>query len=535
MDTIFAAIGMLPVLVHGLLLLRQHAQTIRWGCAFAKRFLSLQISLVSWTHCCAELCQAEAHSKLFERKVLQRKVDGMSNAFATAAHMCSFVLCSFVLEVMVERDVLATPPQMVSVFVASCTSICASYMLALTSISIEICFAILMIAASIFVWSSSFDTFFLSCAAMFIVQVILSVPSVNLRSVLVWNLVVLGASVAHVVQHQVRRSIVVLLASFTALIIVSAVGFKRWTFSSARQEIDINGLNIEKSASSALLDLACDVVVQLDGKLNIDSDSRAFKALLMKTSGATAKGVPFTNYISDKQERQDFEVKLLAAQTASEGKVGTFRTTLSDSLRNRFPADLFFVKFEVDVDFSRYLVGIRECRESDVVETPPLPPSERDESDAIETPSVSSNQHKMAKPSGQKGTPSTSERAEFRTASAPPQASISHHLVLPQMGVTSKNAQYSSMLECFSSWNLSVDRTTCCSLHAYVMAAKMVLKDLRDEPCDASFPSFASDRMQCQSCGIIEADGEDRMCGTCGSTSMKSYELNREASRTVRL
>eukprot|EP00928_Gymnodinium_smaydae_P009078 TRINITY_DN13352_c0_g1_i1.p1 TRINITY_DN13352_c0_g1~~TRINITY_DN13352_c0_g1_i1.p1 ORF type:complete len:237 (-),score=15.04 TRINITY_DN13352_c0_g1_i1:716-1354(-) len=194
----------------------------------------------------------------------------------------------------------------------------------------EVCYAVLMIAASFFVFYSSPETFVIQFAFVFIMQLLLSVHFMKLSSALLWNFVALIANIVSAMQNHVQHAepsliFAMFLLTF-AITIIATAGVKRWMISSARQEIHISSLKIENSASSALLDLVCDTVVQLDSKLNINHDSRAFKALLMKTSGATTKGMPFSSFIADDLERQTFEARLLNARTTAERGVGTFRT-----------------------------------------------------------------------------------------------------------------------------------------------------------------------------------------------------------------
>eukprot|EP00928_Gymnodinium_smaydae_P018765 TRINITY_DN17155_c0_g3_i1.p1 TRINITY_DN17155_c0_g3~~TRINITY_DN17155_c0_g3_i1.p1 ORF type:complete len:246 (-),score=33.14 TRINITY_DN17155_c0_g3_i1:44-781(-) len=244
-------------------------------------------------------------------------------------------------------------------------------MLELTNRVLEFYYATMMIASSCFVWSSAVESFVFSVATSFVFQLLLSIHFMNLRSVLLWNLVAAAANITYAmqqpVQHPSRVIVTLFLIALTTLVILATAGFNRWTISSARQEIYISSLKIENSASSSLLDLVCDVVVQLDSKLNITHDSRSFKAMLMKTGGTTTEGVPLTSFLPDGQERHSFEVQLLAARKATEGKVGTFRTTFLDSLRNRVSADIFFVAVEMDVDATHYLVRVRECNEATVM------------------------------------------------------------------------------------------------------------------------------------------------------------------------
>eukprot|EP00928_Gymnodinium_smaydae_P001454 TRINITY_DN10539_c0_g1_i1.p1 TRINITY_DN10539_c0_g1~~TRINITY_DN10539_c0_g1_i1.p1 ORF type:complete len:507 (+),score=65.18 TRINITY_DN10539_c0_g1_i1:155-1522(+) len=455
----------------------------------------------------------------------------MHNAILTVSGMTSILISAVLIRMVLGTETGRTDSQLLCVIAVSALSICASYMLVLTSVLLEIYYAMFMLLASYFVWSSAVDTFFFVACATFVVQLVLSVHFMNMRSVVLWNLVVLSVEIIYAMQNPLQtlgRNIVLYLLIFYALIIFATGGFKQWAISTACQEIYISGLKIEKSASSSLLDLVCDVVVQLDGKLNIKNDSPAFKAMLMKNGATTTEGVPFTSFIVDDQERQNFEVQLRAAGTSSEGKVGTFRTKLSDSLRNHVSSDIFFVAVEMDVNVTHYLLGVRECNDTFVSETGVR---ERNDTFVTETPECPPRKDRKA---ARKGTPRISKRSEFKQVATPSQPVVPDTCYCSQLLPTSSNAKFHSMLACFNTWNLKVDRTACCGFHAYVVAAKIMLKEFRDTPCDTGFPSFAPEGMQCQACGRIEADPTD-MCVICESTEMEAYRLKPESAPALSL
>eukprot|EP00928_Gymnodinium_smaydae_P009079 TRINITY_DN13352_c0_g1_i2.p1 TRINITY_DN13352_c0_g1~~TRINITY_DN13352_c0_g1_i2.p1 ORF type:complete len:207 (-),score=12.00 TRINITY_DN13352_c0_g1_i2:193-813(-) len=198
---------------------------------------------------------------------------------------------------------------------------------------------------------------------------------------------------------------------------------------------------------------------------------------------------------------------------------GWVRFVHSDSLRNRLRVDIFFVKLEMDVDVSHYLLGVRESGEGDRLDTPytPLQYGKR----------LSSRVHK--------GTPSSCERAGFEDEVSPQPSTPSDRLQFPHLALTSMDAQYRSLLMCLSSWNVSVDRLTCCSFHEYVIAAKVVLAKLREAPCHRSFPGLGPSSTQCQECGILESELEARVCGFCDSRNGQSSHCEPRSSLPMQL
>eukprot|EP00928_Gymnodinium_smaydae_P046129 TRINITY_DN3072_c0_g2_i1.p1 TRINITY_DN3072_c0_g2~~TRINITY_DN3072_c0_g2_i1.p1 ORF type:complete len:540 (-),score=57.20 TRINITY_DN3072_c0_g2_i1:88-1707(-) len=532
-ETIFFTIGVFLVLSHVFLHVRKHIQAVGW-CAFSQQCSVLRQTLVSWTRSSIELlqlscsCSSASRDELLSQKLAKRRLEAMSSVISTLAVMFSTVIMGISIRIAVGAGTVRSGPHLACLLVASLASTCASYVFELTSKLVELYYATMMITIAVFAWSSLADEFFVTFLTAYVIKLSLSIHFLNMRSVVLWNLVVLSVEVVHDAQHGIKdseRYVGLQLAAFTLVIIVVTAGFKRWAISAARQEIYISNLKVENSASSSLLDLVCDVVVQVDSQLTIKHESLALKAMLMKTGGATTKGVPFTSFIADDQERQLFTWQLLAPRTVSEGKVGTFRTTLSDSLRNRVSADIFFVAIEMDVDVVHYLLGVRELNERDVMGAPSFPLREDSQED----------KKKVKRSSSKKGTPSNYERADFNEAAGPSPPVASDNLHFPQLLLTSTNAQYISMLHCLSSWNVNVDSTTCCSFHAYVLAAKMVTSEFRKAPCDARFPSLAREGTQCQMCGMIEAGEGNVSCGLCESSDVKPYRLKPESVPAIKL
>eukprot|EP00928_Gymnodinium_smaydae_P018764 TRINITY_DN17155_c0_g2_i1.p1 TRINITY_DN17155_c0_g2~~TRINITY_DN17155_c0_g2_i1.p1 ORF type:complete len:546 (-),score=53.73 TRINITY_DN17155_c0_g2_i1:47-1684(-) len=538
-ETIYFVVGSFLILLHGFLSLRRYAQAVGWVSAVKGLCSTLSQTMVRWTRLCVDLLQCNGltaltpRDELLMRKLSMRQLEAMSNAITIISGVLSLSIASILIRVLLRMELHGHPVQNVCLLVGLSVSLCTSHMLVLTSGVLEIYYAIMMLGGSCFVCSGPVDMFIFAVSTSFVFQILLSIHFMNMRSVLFWNLVACAMNITYAMRNPTHPSpvtAILFLTALTTLVILATAGFRRWAISSARQEIHISSLKIENSASSSLLDLVCDVVVQLDGKLNITHDSHSFKAMLMKTGGRTTEGVPLTSFLPDGQERENFQAQLKAARQAAGGKVGTFRTTLLDSLRNRVSADIFFVAAEMDVDVTHYLVGVRECNEADVIRVCNEPVVME-----TETASISSKDNKTTR-FGHKGTPSVCERAEFKEGIAASQSETSNNLQFPKLEPTSKDAQFRTMLTCISSWNVNVDPvSTCCSFHAYARTVKSLADAFRAAPCDASFPNLAREGMQCQRCGIIEAEATALVCGLCESTDVKTFQLKPDAASTIQL
>eukprot|EP00928_Gymnodinium_smaydae_P097811 TRINITY_DN8948_c0_g1_i1.p1 TRINITY_DN8948_c0_g1~~TRINITY_DN8948_c0_g1_i1.p1 ORF type:complete len:421 (+),score=47.22 TRINITY_DN8948_c0_g1_i1:163-1425(+) len=381
-------------------------------------------------------------------------------------------------------------------------------------------YAGMMIICTTYFVCSSPDLFMLSVCSSYLSRFVLSVGSLNAAHMFFWNVASLGASCAFIVNSPVNSQSRDLLLSFlivsTLATILVSVGFKRWVASSIRNETQISKLKLDNSSSMMLLDMLCDVVLELSDKFMMVRDSRAFAALMLRSSGQTLEGESFVSFIENDVDRQAFESKLHGG-TGQDGKVGVCNATLTDSMRNRINVEIFFVKVQMDEDMYHYLLGIRESRQDPCGVAPPFATLE------VATPVPPQHQ----------GAPTVFGRPDFSQTRALSQAKISGGLRNCQLMATSRNARIVSLETCLSSWNVTVNRVVCCSYHAYVMAGKKVMSQLAKSPCDEAFPTFATDGLQCQACGILVGDGEEDegiTCRVCDSDSLRAYHIVETAS-----
>eukprot|EP00928_Gymnodinium_smaydae_P018767 TRINITY_DN17155_c0_g4_i2.p1 TRINITY_DN17155_c0_g4~~TRINITY_DN17155_c0_g4_i2.p1 ORF type:complete len:305 (-),score=30.97 TRINITY_DN17155_c0_g4_i2:735-1649(-) len=296
-ETIYFFVGSFLVLSHGFLSLRKYAQEVGWVSAVKGLCSTLLQTMARWMRLCVELLQCNCLSavnprdELLMQKLAQRQLEAMTNAITIIGGVQSLAVAFVSLRIVMGMEIQGPRVQLVCLLVGSAASLCASHMLVLTSNVLEIYYAMMMLAGSCFVWTSPVDSFAFSVSSAYVVHLLLSIHFMNMRSVLLWNLVAFGINVTYVVQHPLHNPppvvVFLFLTALTTLVILATVGFKRWAISSARQEIYISSLKIKNSASSSLLDLVCDIVVQIDSKLNITHDSRSFKAMLMKTGGSS--------------------------------------------------------------------------------------------------------------------------------------------------------------------------------------------------------------------------------------------------------
>lgn len=132
------------------------------------------------------------------------------------------------------------------------------------------------------------------------------------------------------------------------------------------------------SAASALLDLTCDAVFELDADLRLQKNSGSLAALLMRNrAGATLKGLKFTDLVvpSDVQRvTQILDTK--SEHGSADAMAHVFRTHLMDSYDSKFCAEVFQVKFTLASGAKCHIVGLRDVTDVQPLAYHPEPRSE---------------------------------------------------------------------------------------------------------------------------------------------------------------
>eukprot|EP00928_Gymnodinium_smaydae_P001455 TRINITY_DN10539_c0_g2_i1.p1 TRINITY_DN10539_c0_g2~~TRINITY_DN10539_c0_g2_i1.p1 ORF type:complete len:265 (+),score=20.15 TRINITY_DN10539_c0_g2_i1:59-796(+) len=226
-ETFFFCIGSFLLLTHGFFAMRKHLQAGGW-CAFRDQCATLLKTVVGWTSICIELFQLSCAPRdvLLTEKLSQRRLEAMHNAILTVTGMTSTLIAGILVRMALGAEAGRSDSQLLCVVAVSALSICASYMLVLTSALLEIYYAIMMLLCSYFVWSSTADTFFFVACATFVIQLVLSVHFMNMRSVAFWNLVVMSVEIVYAMQHPpqaLTRNIFLYLIALNALIIFATL------------------------------------------------------------------------------------------------------------------------------------------------------------------------------------------------------------------------------------------------------------------------------------------------------------------------
>eukprot|EP00928_Gymnodinium_smaydae_P009710 TRINITY_DN13634_c0_g1_i1.p1 TRINITY_DN13634_c0_g1~~TRINITY_DN13634_c0_g1_i1.p1 ORF type:complete len:554 (+),score=62.44 TRINITY_DN13634_c0_g1_i1:58-1719(+) len=521
-DSFLFVIGACLVLVHAslriTLLLRtadlRHQCVVL--CATLKRALSGCVQYCTNVLRCNKSDPMSPLDELVKRKVLQRRIEALRAASVILAHALTIPLVKFCVSTWAEEPVILAVTQMVCIMISMAMSIAMYSISSLTSMLVEMYYAAMMVISLIFMWSSPADSFALSMPVAFMTRFVVSVLHLNVGSVVFCNLVSFAVTCAYIAKRtvvhkdEVDELLLYMDLIGTILITVTSASIERLAVSVAHKEVNISNLTTENSSSMLLLDMVCDVVLELSNEFRIMRDSPSFAAFLMRAPGSSLMGESFTSLIDDCHERKRFQ-DFLAARTGSSRKVGTFHASISDALRNRLKVEIFFVRVDMDVGISHFLLGIREFRDSQL----------------IALPSFESRTPKKRRPSKHNGTPPSFEQSCFEEKDAPPPATALGRLHYPQLKLTTDDARFYSIAASLCTWNINVDRTACCSYHAYIMAGKTTLIRLAQAPCDDRFPVIAQGTLQCQTCGIFDGEGVEGQiarCSVCASDDVRVFD-----------
>eukprot|EP00930_Biecheleria_cincta_P008736 TRINITY_DN11027_c0_g2_i4.p1 TRINITY_DN11027_c0_g2~~TRINITY_DN11027_c0_g2_i4.p1 ORF type:complete len:590 (+),score=73.83 TRINITY_DN11027_c0_g2_i4:119-1888(+) len=474
------------------------------------------------------------------QKLEQRRLRWAHSSSATGATYLSAALALTVWNIVVENPRWMTAGQDVAAIAFLAVFVVAGNFLRFTRRLVDVFYATVMIINTCFLAFSTPNNFLFAEAATCFLRLPCGLFNLQVGHAIFWNLACtciscIAVSTRNSGNSDVPKSmnyILELAMCFGSILTVS--GFKESILSELRLDIDAANQRAEKSASMLLLDMVCDVIVELTSDLTITHDSRGFAALLMRSSGKPVTSLPFCDFIFNEVDRVMFMDKISALRMGPEETVGTCRVSLSDSLCNHVKVEMFFVKVCVDEGELRYIIGIREFT---------------DEIPSMQSFQKKTQKSKTARQVTGNGTPPMLEHVSFDTALAKHESQAGHadeagqtspetqsaHVEVPEkndnlhfakLAPSRVEAQSATILMTMGSWNCKVPRTTCCSYHAYAMDAKIAVRRLLQHECMDGFPLHSPSGVQCQQCGMLQpdwADHQQESCKLCSSTELVAF------------
>eukprot|EP00931_Biecheleriopsis_adriatica_P082144 TRINITY_DN5553_c0_g1_i4.p1 TRINITY_DN5553_c0_g1~~TRINITY_DN5553_c0_g1_i4.p1 ORF type:complete len:547 (+),score=60.04 TRINITY_DN5553_c0_g1_i4:55-1641(+) len=514
METVAFVLGAVLVSLHALLRINHYRRKLHKviGASFVKIVRGqLQSALTFVKNSCQELC-SDAIDKDVQEKFNLRRIATTQRVCLAAANCISVSTVFTLWNTARERPRWMTDEQFAISSCALGVCTCAYTFVAHTPRSLDLIYTLLMALALIFTWCGSSEHFAFTLICSLWTRYLFSLVYLKMRSVTFWTVAMSCTSIVYSWQAPpstapTSTALVFEVGSSIILLLVVS-GVKQWTLTTIHQEIDVSNLKLEKTGAMTLLDMVCDVVVELDKDLAIRRDSRRFAALLLRSSTRSIEGTPFAEFIASEEERDTVLSKLSATAVDSEAFVGTCRAKLLDSLRNPVDMEMFFVKVSLQDGGCHYLLGIRE-----VVDAIPDMPT-------FQSESVRKQRQDLAN----RGTPSSLDSGSLESREAPePPAAQKNSLRFPDLAATHLTAMASDVIMIMSEWNATVPRTFCCNFHAYCKTLHTIERQLLKLQCRPDFPPSAPTGSQCQHCGLFRRfqGDEEPWCTFCQSGDFK--------------
>lgn len=367
-------------------------------------------------------------------------------------------------------------------------------------------------------------------------RLLLSVGYGKLRGVALWNGVYMGGAAYTVVRgveagvlpaHIIMLDIVQDLA-----ILIFVATIEQSMLVEITEEVEAGRVRRENSAGKTLLNIVCDVMVEVDDELNFVDDSVAFSSLLMLSSRSLT-GMKFDDFIPSKAEKDRFRSHVLADELTGE-HAASMLLEMRDSLGSAISIELFNVSFQNESGSWHHLLGLREFTDVHPITT------DQTTGEFVGNITADANAERMERRAlarankSRKGTSSSSDASSGAIDSLQSnnevrgQARESGH-VYPDLLPTTSLVHDASALHAMTSWNLLVPRTMCCPFHTYTRELKQTVLRLERLNCIDQFPSAHPPHhvVQCQACGYLddcdERIGSPWQCLVCDARQCVQY------------
>jgi len=375
-----------------------------------------------------------------------------------------------------------------------------------------------------------------------VVRVLFTWPQPKASVSILWNLLYTGLWLFACIQgHGLSSFAIILEVNVLMLNIFLSVAVYADMSVGAQHVVQAKMLSGEMAAMKRLMNLACDVTVELDDGLRIAEPVPRLMAMLTLDSSRCAQGVPLQNFMPDEDDRIRFNNILRATGGLGEAKSlepGAMHVTLRASGDALLNVEIFYVHFHTLCKSSRYFVGIREFSD-ELPARMPMSPLKREVNDA-------GFAVKDARKS--KGTPAVAvdRRSESSASSGEHAATRPHHLILPGCAPTISRALDLSLLAVARTWNLVAKPVECCHFHSSMLQLRMIARRLEHWKCMPTFQCIGE--AQCTKCGILrlweddeeeekEEEGDDeakeqkrQFCDLCGEFQLKQITQRHRAS-----
>eukprot|EP00928_Gymnodinium_smaydae_P086558 TRINITY_DN7079_c0_g1_i6.p1 TRINITY_DN7079_c0_g1~~TRINITY_DN7079_c0_g1_i6.p1 ORF type:complete len:535 (+),score=54.84 TRINITY_DN7079_c0_g1_i6:68-1672(+) len=279
--------------------------------------------------------------------------------------------------------------------------------------------------------------------------------------------------------------------------------------------LQVTCLQGEGKAMMRLLDLVCDVVLELDSQKCISEHSQRFSALLGLSPLFNAQGVHLETFMPNADDRERFHQMLCSASAGVNSVPSVTHVTLRDGRGMRLEAEVFCVHFRGLRDSSRFYVGIQETQDVPVMNLPNVRASKSNRRTQVASHNRT-EQRDVGSDAVDLQTPAI-EAAE----SSDVDVSVGERLLHTRWRPTTYEGKRLSLMSSMISWNFKIGSRQCCAYHTACNEVLSAVNSMKQEPCKSGFETDFT--AQCSKCGSLDdwnnvCDGLE--CPTCTQAAM---------------
>jgi len=361
---------------------------------------------------------------------------------------------------------------------------------------------------------ASFERLLLGQNGVTMVRVLLCLKYYKLWGVAFWNLVYLMASVyaceACIADPSNKSLFLVHEGFFFVFVIMLATWSREGVRAEARLEAQKAMLHGERLGFRDLMEIVCDVVVNLDEKMRFTEAASRLSAMVKFRGEISLLGMSLKDFMPDEADKQGFE-DCIAAMSGPYGEADSTKprmmhVKLRDSLGNLINVELFCATIRTILGTS-YMVGIREFSDG-LAALAECKHFERGRSRAVSKAKGSGallRQSSHSHSDGDHSEPWSDE--ESKSVSSEISARTPHFFPTTSMGVEFALTNVMARMAVESGQRPS----ECCSYHTRLRLLQEAVERMQALGCISTFGS--EERVQCRSCGFLNRDGRSGLSG----------------------
>eukprot|EP00928_Gymnodinium_smaydae_P056671 TRINITY_DN40003_c0_g1_i1.p1 TRINITY_DN40003_c0_g1~~TRINITY_DN40003_c0_g1_i1.p1 ORF type:complete len:528 (+),score=53.58 TRINITY_DN40003_c0_g1_i1:93-1676(+) len=457
--------------------------------------------LRSW---CTLTAEKDRMKEYVDREIDKHVVQSMRRVILVARHAFCIMLALILFNLLNGKALQLSDIQVLMIIVASVLVIFGSTVDYLVNrITVHLWYAFMLLGVTFFlVLSGPMGGALTLFASHFVpLRLILSVNYLKIPSIFIINVICALVSVYandNNVYCEADVSCLHMAIGREVLVVFAILYLSSMTETSLRSEIlrtmQVTCSQGEGTAMMRLLDLVCEVVVELDSQECVSDHSEGFAAVFNISPGLNTKGYRLQTFMPHAADHERFEAMLRSTSAGVDAVPSVMQATLHDSCGTIFKAEVFCVHFRGIGESSRYYIGIQETRDEPMTDLRQFRSAKRSRRPQVSSDNVQTglNLHEI------ESNLSASESGESSSVGAPSSETLLHQ----NWQRTTTNGKRLGLLSAMLSWNINVPQKKCCAYHAACDEVNRILSTMKRGQC---IPSFKTDfSAQCSNCGNLD-------------------------------